>query len=481
MWTGTMKGEYLSIVENGGDGIYNVGRGFFGGLVVGNSTIADNLGYGIRDLSPSSGVSVGGTAESPMRITGNGKAGIRTTGPVTASFVDIRGNGGEGIHAAGRDGVILWDSSVRANQGDGVLAEEGIASAKRSSVSGNNGHGIHAMGSGNRNWAAEIEDMTLAGNQGHGLYSEDGYVMMGGCRFYGNVQSGVRVESGNALARDIMSSQNWGDGLDLDGDADIQGGEACRNQGQDVVVDGTATIASFACAATCQSTDFNASATSGDVPLNVDFSEAPTRENETATEAQGSKRLGEAEVFSWQWDFGDGDTSILPAPAHVYEEAGTYDVVLSQVMADGTWRSSVKTGLVEAVSSCTENANCDDGIYCNGAETCDQGACKDGAPPCSEDGLFCNGVVWCDEDSETCKTTPVPCDASGLGCDEANDACLCDSSLQGVAAILQIMTGLVPEDPRLSIADVSGDGVVSLDEAGRFMREAASGGSAGAR
>ncbi len=150
----------------------------------------------------------------------------------------------------------------------------------RSSVSGNNGHGIHAMGSGNRNWAAEMEDMTLAGNQGHGLYSEDGYMILGGCRFYGNVQSGVGVESGNVLARDIMSSQNWGDG-----------------------------------------------------------------------------------------------------------------------------------------------------IYCNGAETCEQGACKDGAPPCSEDGLFCNGVVWCDEDSETCKTTPVPCDASGLSCDEANDACLCDSSL----------------------------------------------------
>ena len=473
LWTGTMKGEYLSIFENGGDGIYNVGRGFFGGLVVSNSTITNNLGYGIWDSSPSSGVSVGGTAESPMRITGNGKGGIRTTGRVTASFVDIRGNGGEGIYAAGRDGIILWDSSVRANQGDGVLAEEGIASAKRSSVSGNNGHGIHAMGSGNRNWAAEMQDMTLAGNQGHGLYSEDGYVMMGDCRFYGNVQSGVRVEGGNVLAREIMSSQNWGDGLDLDGDADIQGGEACRNQGQDVVVDGTATISSFACAATCQSTDFNASATSGDVPLNVDFSEAPTRENGTATEAQGRQRSGEAEVFSWHWDFGDGDTSILPAPAHVYKEAGTYDVVLSQVMADGTWRSSVKTGLVEAVSACTENANCDDGIYCNGAETCEQGTCKDGAPPCSEDGLFCNGVVWCDEDSETCKTTPVPCDASGLSCDEANDACLCDSSLQGVAAILQIMTGLVPEDPRLSIADVSGDGVVSLDEAGRFMREAA--------
>ncbi len=36
------------------------------------------------------------------------------------------------------------------------------------------------------------------------------------------------------------------------------------------------------------------------------------------------------------------------------------------------------------------------------------------------------------------------------------------------------MTGLVPEDSRLYIADVSGDGAVSLDEEGRFMREAAS-------
>lgn len=41
------------------------------------------------------------------------------------------------------------------------------------------------------------------------------------------------------------------------------------------------------------------------------------------------------EANSFQWDFGDGNTSILESPEHLYEEAGTYEVLLTATNDDG--------------------------------------------------------------------------------------------------------------------------------------------------
>ena len=51
---------------------------------------------------------------------------------------------------------------------------------------------------------------------------------------------------------------------------------------------------------------------------------------------------------SYLWDFGDGNTSTLANPVHVYANAGTYDVVLTATNECG---SSTKTRQVEVVSS----------------------------------------------------------------------------------------------------------------------------------
>jgi PKD repeat protein len=40
------------------------------------------------------------------------------------------------------------------------------------------------------------------------------------------------------------------------------------------------------------------------------------------------KDLSEGKVTSWQWDFGDGQTSSEQNPLHAYKEAGHYVVVL---------------------------------------------------------------------------------------------------------------------------------------------------------
>ncbi len=80
---------------------------------------------------------------------------------------------------------------------------------------------------------------------------------------------------------------------------------------------------------------------------------------------------------------------------------------------------------------CTINAECDDGLFCNGAETCDvgSGTCQSGAPPACDNGLFCDGVESCNEATDSCDAgTPPTCD-DGLfcngaeSCNETTDSC----------------------------------------------------------
>ena len=64
---------------------------------------------------------------------------------------------------------------------------------------------------------------------------------------------------------------------------------------------------------------FTADKTSGEAPLTVKFTDQSTNG-----------------PTSWAWDFGDGTTSTLQNPEHIYTEAGTYTVKLTVSNADGT-------------------------------------------------------------------------------------------------------------------------------------------------
>ncbi len=110
-------------------------------------------------------------------------------------------------------------------------------------------------------------------------------------------------------------------------------------------------------------------------------------------------------------------------------------------------------GLEDCVAgSCVAGTplNCDDGVFCNGAETCDAiVGCQAGTPPscddgvgctddscnggtdscdniandanCPDDGLFCNGSESCDAVSD-CVSSGDPC-TGGSTCNEATDTC----------------------------------------------------------
>jgi carboxypeptidase T len=66
---------------------------------------------------------------------------------------------------------------------------------------------------------------------------------------------------------------------------------------------------------------------------------------------------------------------------------------------------------------CLEDGNCDDGLYCNGAETCVSGTCQPGSPPNCDDSVSCTDDS-CNEGTDSCDHTAKDslCD-NGLFCD----------------------------------------------------------------
>lgn len=77
-------------------------------------------------------------------------------------------------------------------------------------------------------------------------------------------------------------------------------------------------------------------------------------------------------------------------------------------------------------SGCTSDLECDDGVYCNGAEACRAGTCVAGVAVDCQDGVGCTSDA-CDEAERSCTSTPddVVCD-DGLYCSGAE---VCDPTL----------------------------------------------------
>jgi hypothetical protein len=139
--------------------------------------------------------------------------------------------------------------------------------------------------------------------------------------------------------------------------------------------------------------------------------------------------------------------------------AGTLQAVRAQFRYNGSAgtctsgsyndRDDLVFAVNPAAPQCTVNADCSDGLYCNGSEVCNSGTCQAGTAPncndsisctvdsCNESTDSCNHVatnslcdngLFCDG-SETCSATlgclagTAPC-PGGTTCDESNDICV---------------------------------------------------------
>ena len=95
------------------------------------------------------------------------------------------------------------------------------------------------------------------------------------------------------------------------------------------------------------STDFTASNTNVCLGTAITFSDAST-----------------GNPTSWAWNFGDGNSSTLQNPTHIYISAGTYDVSLTATTSTGT-ESETKNGFITVNTNPNVNAGIDQTI-CEG-------------------------------------------------------------------------------------------------------------------
>jgi hypothetical protein len=77
----------------------------------------------------------------------------------------------------------------------------------------------------------------------------------------------------------------------------------------------------------------------------------------------------------------------------------------------------------DVCEGCLKDSDCYDGLYCTGVETCVEGVCQPGDDPCLDDGLFCNGEESCDEEENVCLHSGNPC-PEGTSCNEEKDMCV---------------------------------------------------------
>jgi PKD repeat protein len=80
--------------------------------------------------------------------------------------------------------------------------------------------------------------------------------------------------------------------------------------------------------------DFIASPLTGRVPLQVQFT-----------------NLSGGDITSYQWSFGDGSSSTERNPSHVYQNSGTYDVILT-VIGEGKTATKMREDYITAQSRC---------------------------------------------------------------------------------------------------------------------------------
>jgi len=181
---------------------------------------------------------------------------------------------------------------------------------------------------------------------------------------------------------------------------------------------------------------------------------------------EGHSVLAQADLAAY---IGAGETRELPTEAIGYTEMKSAGNVNAQVLTSAGANVCVTYYYVP----------CDDGVYCNGAETSDGVTCQPGTPVSCDDGAYCNGVETCDEATDSCAPgTPVNCDdgayCNGVEtCDEATDSCApgtpvnCDNGVycDGVETCDEATDSCAPGTPVSCDDGAYCNGVETCDEA----------------
>ncbi len=106
-----------------------------------------------------------------------------------------------------------------------------------------------------------------------------------------------------------------------------------------------------------------------------------------------------AAYFNWDWGDSTSNNSFFPA-AHTYSAPGNYTVTVTAFDDGGNAQISDSSCIVSI--PCETDAECDDGLFCTGSETCNSGTCGavSACPPSIDGCVYRNDS--CDEDNDVC-------------------------------------------------------------------------------
>lgn len=110
----------------------------------------------------------------------------------------------------------------------------------------------------------------------------------------------------------------------------------------------------------------------------------------------------------------DADPNLTPAQVRQIIRDGAIDLGPAGFDRAYGWGRIDVINSLALVTPCQNNGDCDDGLFCNGAETCSAGSCQAGTDPCPGQG--------CDEVSDTC--VPLVCNNDGT-CSSGEDCNNC--------------------------------------------------------
>ena len=76
------------------------------------------------------------------------------------------------------------------------------------------------------------------------------------------------------------------------------------------------------------------------------------------------EELASSHVTDWYWDFGDGNSSVLANPSHIYSNSGVYDVALKVYKQGNCMQQLTKQQFIEVLPKPTVNFKASDSVAC---------------------------------------------------------------------------------------------------------------------
>ena len=137
------------------------------------------------------------------------------------------------------------------------------------------------------------------------------------------------------------------------------------------------------------------------------------------------------------------------------DEVRIYNRALTEPEVNGLW-----TGVI--IPQCSQNSDCDDALFCNGAETCTNNYCQSGTPIVCNDSISCTADS-CNEETDNCSFTP-----NGNAClplPYSCESCNCDLAYGCVYSPSGCENNIPPIDPptlSVSLSAVPNSGIAPV-------------------